>query len=280
MRRMVEFLHGAHEESLRRKRRQRRFFRRLPDDGIATNKGERGIPRPDRNRKIESGNNSDGAGRMPLLHHAMAGTFRRDGEAVKLARETDREIADVDHLLHFAEPFLQDLAVLECDEATQRLFVRTQFLAEQTNQFATARCRHLAPDMECMHACRDLRLDRFRTIEIDTSDFGAIDGGMDNVFAGRGVNTELRKKILRVHWRLLLSYPGGRVEVCERSETNFGEGNASTITPPRNSSSRFARRGISTLPQWEGGISPKRSTGRSGWRGSRTAWPLPDARSL
>ena len=57
---------------------------------------------------------------MPRLHHAMAGTFAGDGQAVELARQTDREIADVDHLLHFAEAFLQDLAGFERDEAAER----------------------------------------------------------------------------------------------------------------------------------------------------------------
>ena len=35
------------------------------------------------------------------------------GEAVKLAREAHGEIGDVDHLLHFAQSFGQDLAHLE-----------------------------------------------------------------------------------------------------------------------------------------------------------------------
>ena len=62
----------------------------------------------------------------------MAGALGGDGETVKLARETDREIADVDHLLHFAEAFLQDLAGFERDEAAQRILVGAQFLAEQS----------------------------------------------------------------------------------------------------------------------------------------------------
>ena len=68
------------------------------------------IPAPDGDREVEGGDHADETERMPLLHHAMAGTLRCDREAVELARKTDREIADIDHLLHFAETFLQNLA--------------------------------------------------------------------------------------------------------------------------------------------------------------------------
>ena len=78
----------------------------------------------------------------------MAGAFAGDGEAVKLARETDREIADVDHLLHFAEALLQDLAGFEGDEAAERLLVGAQLFAEQAHEFAAARRRHVAPGAE------------------------------------------------------------------------------------------------------------------------------------
>ena len=44
------------------------------------------------------------------------GPLAGDGQAVELARETDREVADVDHLLHFAEAFLDDLAGFERDQ--------------------------------------------------------------------------------------------------------------------------------------------------------------------
>ena len=72
----------------------------------------------------------------------MAGAFAGDGEAVKLARETDREIADVDHLLHFAEALLQDLAGFEADETAERVLVGAQLFAQQAHELAAARRRH------------------------------------------------------------------------------------------------------------------------------------------
>lgn len=35
---------------------------------------------------------------MPLLHHAVSGTFAGNGQAIELAGETDGEIADINHL--------------------------------------------------------------------------------------------------------------------------------------------------------------------------------------
>ena len=51
--------------------------------------------------------------RMPLLHHAVPRPLRGDRQAVELARQADREVADVDHLLHFAVALGADLAHLE-----------------------------------------------------------------------------------------------------------------------------------------------------------------------
>ena len=62
-----------------------------------------------------------GAERVPLLHHAVAGPLGGDREAVELARQADREVADVDHLLHFAEALRHDLAGLERDQRAERL---------------------------------------------------------------------------------------------------------------------------------------------------------------
>ncbi len=50
---------------------------------------------------------------MPGLHHAMARALRGDGQAVELARQADGEVADVDHLLHFAKALGDDLAGLQ-----------------------------------------------------------------------------------------------------------------------------------------------------------------------
>jgi hypothetical protein len=75
----------------------------------------------------------------------MAGALRRDRQPVQLARETDGEIADVDHLLHFAEAFLENLARFERHEAAERLLFLAQAISEQTHEFAASRCGHIAP---------------------------------------------------------------------------------------------------------------------------------------
>ena len=48
-----------------------------------------------------------------VSHHAVAGALGGDGEAVELAREAAGEVADVDHLLHFAARLGDDLAGLD-----------------------------------------------------------------------------------------------------------------------------------------------------------------------
>ena len=53
------------------------------------------------------------------LHHPVVGALGGDGQAVQLARQADREVADVDHLLHFAQAFGDDLAGLDRDEAAE-----------------------------------------------------------------------------------------------------------------------------------------------------------------
>ena len=124
---------------------QRRLLARLPDHRIAAHQRQRGIPRPYRDREIEGGDHRDRAERMPLLDHPVVGPLAGDGQAIKLARQADREVADVDHLLDFAEAFLDDLAGLQRHQPGQRLLGGAQFLAKQPNQFAAARRRNHAP---------------------------------------------------------------------------------------------------------------------------------------
>ena len=88
------------------------------------------------------------AERMPGLHHAVARPLRGDGEAVELARQADGEVADVDHLLHLALALVRILPVSMRDELAERRLGRAQLLAEQADQLAAPRRRHLAPDLE------------------------------------------------------------------------------------------------------------------------------------
>ena len=57
----------------------------------------------------------------------------------------DREIRDVDHLLHFTVALGLDLAVLEGHEAAERVFVGAQFFADVPHRLAALRRRHAAP---------------------------------------------------------------------------------------------------------------------------------------
>ena len=122
-------------------RGQRRALGRLPDHGVAADERERGVPAPDGDREVEGADHGDRAERMPRLGEAVAGALRRDRAAVELPREADGEVADVDHLLHLAEPLLRDLPDLERDERAERLLLAAQLLAEQAHELAAVRRR-------------------------------------------------------------------------------------------------------------------------------------------
>ena len=75
----------------------------------------------------------------------MVAALRLDGQAVELARQADGEVADVDHLLHFAEPFRLDFADLDRHQPAELGLGGAQFFAEQANELAAARRRDAAP---------------------------------------------------------------------------------------------------------------------------------------
>lgn len=75
----------------------------------------------------------------------MPGALGRDREAVQLTREADGEIADIDHFLHFAQTFLENLARFERHEAAERFLFLAQAIAEQPHELAAARRGHVAP---------------------------------------------------------------------------------------------------------------------------------------
>src|SRR4029079_11268272 len=81
----------------------------------------------------------------PRFHHPVPRALGGDRESVELAREAYREVADVDHLLHFAEALLQALAGLDAHEASQRGLGRAQLLAQQAHHLAAPRCGPVAP---------------------------------------------------------------------------------------------------------------------------------------
>ena len=136
-------------------RGERRFLRRLPDGRIATDRGQGRVPRPDRNRKIKCGNDGDDAKRMPLLHQAMVRPFRLNRQAIKHPRLADGEVADVDHLLHFAFAFREDLARLERDEVAQIALLLAQSVAELPDGFSAHRPGRGSPFRESFLGAAD-----------------------------------------------------------------------------------------------------------------------------
>src|SRR5207302_6744439 len=120
----------------------------LPDHRVATNESKGGVPRPDCNGKIESGDDAHRPEGMPLLHHPVMRTFAGDGEAIELAGEPDREVADVDHLLDLAVTLGQDFPGFDGDEAAELGFGCAQLPAENPDELATSGCRDRPPREE------------------------------------------------------------------------------------------------------------------------------------
>ncbi len=142
---LPNFFGRSLEDGLRGECGERSFFAGLPDDGVAADEGERGVPAPDGDGEVEGGDDADDAERMPGLHHAVLGALGGDGEAGELAREAGGEGADVDHLLDFAEAFGEDLAGFDGDEAAERFDVGAEFFAEEADEFAAFGCGDVAP---------------------------------------------------------------------------------------------------------------------------------------
>ncbi len=151
---------------------ERRLLARLPDDRIAADQRQRRIPGPDRDREVEGADDQHRPERMPLLHHPVVGPLAGDGQAVELARQADREVADVDHLLDLAEALLDDLAAFQRDQPGQRLLRRAQFLAKQPDELAAPRRGNGSPRVEC---CCSRRRCLRRIARADTPDLASVD---------------------------------------------------------------------------------------------------------
>ena len=196
------------EQRGRRDRRERRPLRRLPDHRIAADERERGVPAPDRDREVEGADHGDGAERMPGLRQPVARALGGDRAAVQLSREPDREVADVDHLLDLAEALLGDLPDLERDERAERLLLAAELLAEQADELAATRRRHLAPRLERGDGASDGGVGGGLVGPRDAADLLAGDRCPDDEIAvrhARGVDAEPLEK------------GGGGAECVERS---------------------------------------------------------------
>ena len=75
----------------------------------------------------------------------MIGALGLNRQTIELTRQADGEVADVDHLLHFAEPLRLDLADLDRHQPAEFRLGGAQFLAQQADKLAAARRRDAAP---------------------------------------------------------------------------------------------------------------------------------------
>src|SRR5256884_8650145 len=78
----------------------------------------------------------------------MARPFGLDGQPVKHARLADREIADINHLLHFAFAFGDNFSGLERDELAELVFQVAQCVAKTANSVTAHRTRSRTPFQE------------------------------------------------------------------------------------------------------------------------------------
>ena len=126
--------------------RQRRLLRRLPDDARCRTPAPAPRSRP---------TPPPGKLNAEITPHTPSGCqvsiIRWSGRSEAMVspcscrERPDGEVADVDHLLHFAQAFLQELAGLERHQHAERVLVRAQRVAEAAHQLAAARRRHGSP---------------------------------------------------------------------------------------------------------------------------------------
>src|SRR2546430_2315281 len=87
---------------------------------------------------------------MPLFEHPMLGPFGGDSQTIKLARKADSEVADIDHLLHFAFTFSEDLARFERHKPAKILLRIAQGIAKLADQFTSLRRWNCPPLEKCV----------------------------------------------------------------------------------------------------------------------------------
>src|ERR1700738_689429 len=82
---------------------------------------------------------------MPRLRHTVLVALRGYRQAVELPGKTRGEVADVDHLLDFAETFGLDLADLNRNESTEGALVGAQLFAKEPHEFSARGTRDKTP---------------------------------------------------------------------------------------------------------------------------------------
>ena len=82
---------------------------------------------------------------MPSFHHAVAGAFAGHRQAVLLARQAYCKVANINHLLHLAQAFGQNLAGFQRHQLTECRLGGAKLFAQQAYQLPTGRGWHKAP---------------------------------------------------------------------------------------------------------------------------------------
>ena len=197
---------------------ERRVARRLPENRVSADRSDRRVPGPDRHGEVEGRDHPHDPQRMPLLVHPMARSFGMHGETVELARESDAEVADVDHLLDFAMALGADLSHLERNQIAERLLELAEGIPEVSDHLPALGGGDFTPGEECRGGGRgDLLVDGRRRLD-DPGDGLARRGvERDQLFArglrepgvgaGRGAAVHFFDPEL-VEQRLVLVFPG------------------------------------------------------------------------
>jgi hypothetical protein len=129
----------------------------------------------------------------------MARPLAWHGSAVKLARKTGREPADVDHFLHLAKSLLQDFSGLDRDQPAKRGFAGAQLSGKETDELASFWRRNRAPNPERRIRGLDRAIGIRRRVQFDLRDRRAIARRADDKAAlvqGGFRNAELPHEVL------------------------------------------------------------------------------------
>ncbi len=198
---------------------------------------------------------------MPGFHHPVLGALGGDGQAVELARQADREVADVDHLLHLAQALGADLAGLDRHQPSELRLELAQLLAQQAHQLTATRRRHGAPS----------EVGRMRAPDLVGHRAGVVLGQARGFLAGqrraRGQGA---------------AGQGGVVDAEPRQDLRRFRGHRRNVHLVHGAVFPVVRRRAGRRPGWPGLRRRRRdwhSCGRTGWPGSRAAPPAPGARS-
>ena len=107
----------------------------------------------------------------------MIFSLRLDRQAIKHARLTNCEIADVDHFLHFAFALGHDLSSLERHQLTELMFRFPKRVAKTANGLAADRPGRCAPFQKRLLRTGDGRFVIVVGRRLHTGEFSSIDRG-------------------------------------------------------------------------------------------------------